>query len=69
MKSIILISLFFVFGFFRTGFYQDTHKPEFDSILNSKIEKVFLIDDEPEQKGWHTKLILKTKNSHNKFIL
>ncbi len=67
--NIILISLiFFIIGFYHFNIFYAQKKGDYDFLINKKIDKTFIVDDEPEIKGWHTKLILIDKKNNNKFI-
>lgn len=68
LNLIIFSSIFFSAGFIHFSLFYEEKKGSWDNLINTKIEKVFIVDDEPEVKNWHTKLILKSKFSDDKFI-
>ena len=68
IKILIIISLAFLLGTFRYDFFEKNNKGEFDNLLHQKITQQFIINDIPEKKGYHTKLILKFKDANSQAI-
>ena len=68
LNLFIFSSIFFSAGFIHFSLFYEGKKGSWDDLINTKIEKVFIVDNEPEVKDWHTQLILKSKFSDDKFI-
>jgi competence protein ComEC len=68
--------LFFLFPslFFNIGslYYIDFYHnkiPRYDAVVNSHITQIFVVDDEPEFKNRTQKLVVKDKNTDNRFLI
>jgi competence protein ComEC len=74
-KNFKKLFLFFVFllGFFlgalRLEVFQKNNVGEFENLVNKKIEKKFVVVEEPEEKNAKTKLILRFQNSKSRAVL
>lgn len=63
--------LFFAFslGATRLAIFQQYNIGDFNQYVGQKIEQKIVVADEPEKKGYHTKLILQLENSDSKAIM
>lgn len=67
---LVFIVLFgFFLGALRLEFFQKSNIGEFENFINQKIEKKFVIVEEPEERSGKTKLVLRFQNSKSKAIL
>lgn len=64
---LLLLGIFL--GTLRHEIFQKNNFGEFENLINQKIEKNFLIVDEPENRNGQTKLIVAFPNSKSKALL
>ncbi len=68
-KIFFSLSIFFIFGLLYTNIFISQKKSTWDNFLNQEISHRFIVIDEPEFKGYKTKLILKFPENNNRVIL
>ncbi len=73
MPRYFIFSFIFVVAFslgaVRMEIFNYYNVGDFDSLLDKKVTKKLVVADEPEKKGYHTKLILKFQNSDSKALM
>ncbi len=69
LNILFTISFAFFFGMLWANLFAPTYKGDFDNLINTEIQKKFVIVDEPVKKNFHTKIIVQFQNSKSKAIV
>lgn len=66
---LFVAAIAFSLGVIRLEIFNQYNVGDFNHQLGQEIEKNLIVVDEPEKKGYHTKLILQFESSQSKAIM
>lgn len=64
-----IIILAFSLGVMRFAIFEQNNTGDFDTFIGKQVKQKMVIVDEPQRKGYHTKLILRLEDSDSKAIM